>query len=122
MDADRHEDFTGVANAPIVENLQWLAERGASVTVRLPLFPGINDDEQNLRAMSAFLVQLDRSYPVDILPYHRTGVDKYARLGRSYTLTRQQPPSAANLKAAVRLFEESGLNVTVRGESYVHEH
>ncbi len=121
FDSKRHKEFTGVANTPIIKNLSWLSEHGASVTVRLPLLPEINDDETNLRDLGDFLSRLSQPYPVDILPYHSTGADKYPRLGRSYGLSQQQPPNADNIGSAVRLLEEAGLNVTVRGESYAHE-
>ena len=121
VDSHRHKDFTGVPNGPILENLTWLSEHGSRVTVRLPLIPDVNDDEENLRALASFLSSLSRPHPIDILPYHRTGVDKYARLGRSYHLSDKQPPSEARVATAAQLLEQTGLNVTVRGEPYVLE-
>jgi pyruvate formate lyase activating enzyme len=118
IDASRHRAFTGVPNRPILENLSWLSEHGATVLVRLPLIPDINDDEENLRALGRFLISLAQVYPVDILPYHRVGRDKYPRLGRSYRLSRQDPPREETLATAVGLLEDSGLTVTVRGEVY----
>jgi pyruvate formate lyase activating enzyme len=118
MDDARHQEFTGVTNRSILENLNWLSEHGASLTIRLPLIPEVNDDESNLSALGRFLYSLAQLHPVDILPYHRTGADKYARLGRSYRLASQRPPDADRIAAAVQLLEHSGLRVTVRGEPY----
>jgi pyruvate formate lyase activating enzyme len=121
MDPGGHEAFTGVHNRWILENLAWAANQGLSLTVRLPLIPGINDDEGNLQAMARFLLGLDHVPPVDILPYHRLGVDKYHRMGREYRLEAVAPPDRDGVARAVRLLGGAGLEVTVRGESYDHD-
>jgi pyruvate formate lyase activating enzyme len=87
-----------------------------ALTVRIPLIPGINDDGENLRASARFLAELSTPPPVDVLPYHRLGVDKYQRLGREYHLKGVAPPSDDRVALAVRLLQEAGLRATVRGE------
>lgn len=126
MDEERHETFSGVHNRWILENLAWAAggcgpEPCPTLTVRVPLIPGVNDDEENLLATAAFLVGLPKVPPVDILPYHRLGVDKYHRMGREYHLSDVAPPLSDTVGRAVRHLTEAGLEVTVRGEPYGHE-
>lgn len=121
MDNDRHRRFTGVDNRQILRNLEALSNHDLDVTIRLPLFPGINDDADNLSAFGAFVASLNRGHLVDILPYHRTGVDKYRRLGRGYNLLEAQPPPDTIVARAVDLLQKHGLDVTVRGDSYVLE-
>jgi pyruvate formate lyase activating enzyme len=53
---------------------------------------------------------------VDILPYHRAGVDKYGRLGREPRLPDTRPPSEEAVAAVARQLGGFGLQVTVRGE------
>jgi pyruvate formate lyase activating enzyme len=123
MDEEKHEAFTGTHNRWILENLAWVSGNGRpgdspSVTVRIPLIPGINDDEENLRAVVDFLTGLDAPPPVDILPYHRMGVDKYRRVGREYELPDVDPPPEHVIHSAVRILSEGGLTVTVRGEGH----
>lgn len=86
--------------------------------VRLPLIPGVNDDEENLLATAAFLCSLATVPRLDILPYHRLGVEKYHRTGRAYPLSNLAPPPDGSVGEAVRLLEGAGLEVTVRGERY----
>lgn len=121
MDEARHESFTGVGNRWILGNLRWVAKNGSALTVRIPLIPGINDDEENLKATGAFLAGLDSPPPVDILPYHLLGVDKYGRLEREYALTGTPPPKADGILGAVKILEEAGLQVSVRGEPHGHD-
>jgi pyruvate formate lyase activating enzyme len=124
MDEERHEAFTGVHNRWILENLKWAGDgctdRGScpALTVRIPLIPGVNDDEENLLATATFLGGLASKPPVDILPYHRLGVEKYHRMGRAYSLSEVSPPPTDEVRRAVRLLREAGLEVTVRGERH----
>lgn len=120
MDEARHEAFTGVHNRWILQNLRWAASAAANggpgLTVRIPLIPGINADEENLGATAAFLLGLEWTPPVDILPYHRLGVDKYGRMGLAYLLTDTRPPDEEIIENAVRVLSDAGITVTVRGE------
>jgi len=125
MDEDRHDAYTGVHNRWILRNLEWVGNEigpagkpGPELTVRIPLIPGVNDDEENLLASARFLARLRTPPPVDILPYHRLGVDKYDRMGREYGLGAVTPPSQDAVLLACRLLGEAGLRVTVRGEQH----
>lgn len=125
MDEERHEAYTGVHNRWILENLRWAGDGfgnsdgpGPTLTVRIPLIPGVNDDEENLLATAGFVGGLEARPPVDVLPYHRLGVDKYDRMGREYQLPAVAPPPEKAVILAVRLLEEAGLEVTVRGEHH----
>jgi len=127
MDEERHEAYTGVHNRWILENLRWAGngfgreEGGPTLTVRVPLIPGVNDDEENLLAAAAFLGGLVGRPPVDLLPYHRLGVEKYHRSGRAYALPEVQPPDEVAVASAVRLLKGGGLHVSVRGEIDGHD-
>lgn len=127
MDEERHEAFTGVPNRWILENLRWAGgvyaggETGTRFTVRIPLIPGVNDDPENLRATAKFIAGMPSPPAVDLLPYHRLGVDKYHRLGRTYHLKDVDPPGKEEVQSAARLLEEAGLHVTIRGEHHVND-
>ena len=121
MDEERHRAFTGVSNAPILENLRSLAVAGAEVVIRMPLLPGINDDDENLKSVGAFLRTLDRSFPVDILPFHRIGIDKYARLGLEHSMPDLQPPEPPAVGHAAAIMTDAGLEVMIRGIPYEHQ-
>jgi pyruvate formate lyase activating enzyme len=118
IDPDRHLAFTGVRNDWILDNVRWLGANGPPFTVRIPLIPGVNDDAENLGATADFLRGLEASPPVDVLPYHKLGVEKYVRLGRDYRLADAAAPSEDVLQEAVRVLKGAGLRVTVRGEDH----
>jgi pyruvate formate lyase activating enzyme len=117
VDGKRHEDFTGSSNEGILENLTWLSENGPPVVIRVPLFSGINDDEENISALGKFVAGLPKKHTVDLLPYHNTGIDKYRRLDHAYKMGDALPPSDAETEAVVRSLRAFGLTVLVRGDS-----
>ncbi len=58
MDSRRHREVTGAPNEVILENLRRLSAVAAKCIVRIPLIPGINDDEKNLIESGRFLASL----------------------------------------------------------------
>jgi len=52
---------------------------------------------------------------VNLLPYHRIGVDKYRRLGRTYKLENIQPSSEEKLSEVSAILRKFNLNVKLRG-------
>ena len=115
MDAIRHKKFTGVSNKKILENLEYLNSLGAHITIRFPLIPGINDDDENIIAICKFLAELKSIQDVYILPYHDFQATKYAKLGRSYDREDIQRPSCVQLSRVARRFEDSGLQINIGG-------
>lgn len=88
MDADRHRKFTGVSNARILRNLRKIAAADGVVVIRIPVVPGYNGTEENLRATARFVAEeLDgRVTQVQLLPFRKLGEDKYASLGLTYPM------------------------------------
>ncbi len=76
MDDAQHRQYTGVSNELILRNLRTLSERGHHIHLRLPIIPGINDDEGHIRQVGAFAAALPHLDQVDLLRYHHTALDK----------------------------------------------
>jgi pyruvate formate lyase activating enzyme len=102
MDAARHEEYTGASNQRIVENLRRLDDAGAAIAIRMPLIPGLNDDDANLDAVGALLAQLHGITDVRLLPYHALARSKYAAIGREDTMPCVATPDDAALTAAAQ--------------------
>lgn len=121
IDDEAHRRFTGVSNALILENLRRLSSRGSSIIVRVPIIPGINDDDESVTKIGEFVAALPRSPQVDILPYHATGTEKYRRLGKEYPLSDTHSPSIETMVEITGRLQEFGLQVTVGGQDHAHE-
>lgn len=90
IDSEKHYEYTGVRNERILENLTELLRRGYNLKVRMPLLKGINDSEDTIRRTLEFLLPFKRYknfQGIDLLPYHKLGINKYRQLDMKYTLT-----------------------------------
>lgn len=114
MDCEKHQRFTGVKNDLILANLKTLAEIGSNVIVRIPIIPGVNDEDTDIAAVSAFLtgVGLRR---IDLLPYHRIGSDKYNRLHLRYQGKDMAPPTAEHMQTIAARLSRDGFSVRIGG-------
>jgi pyruvate formate lyase activating enzyme len=115
LDANRHLHLTGVSNEIILANLKHLDREHHNIWIRLPVVPGLNDDPQNLQQLADFIVGLHHVTLVNLLPFHRTGIDKYARLGKTHALDDVHAPSVGLLETAVKIFHDAGLNARIGG-------
>lgn len=115
MDEDRHRAATGQSNKIILDNLKALSGMHSEIRVRVPVIPGINDDDSNMEAAARFLSSLAGVRQVDLLPYHRIGEPKFARMGMTYTLAGLQAPTQQRLESLAAIFSGRGLVTTIGG-------
>jgi pyruvate formate lyase activating enzyme len=115
MDDDRHQAATGRSNRIILDNLKALSGMPTEIRIRVPVIPGINDDDGNMEAAARFVSSLARVRRVDLLPYHRIGEPKFARMGITYTLAGLQAPTPQRLESLAAIFRGSGLVTTIGG-------
>jgi pyruvate formate lyase activating enzyme len=113
MDDERHKQYTGVSNKLILENLERLSAVGSQCVVRIPLIPGVNDDEKNLVESGKFLASLRKIEFVDLMGYHDIAQGKYESLGMEYRLPEIKAPSVEKMHEAAKLLEGFGLKVKV---------
>ena len=99
-DSGLHRRLTGVGNGTIRENLLKTNafEGDLKLRVRVPVIPGVNDADEEIRGIAAFCAGLDKLEYLQLLPYHRLGVDTYRKLGRVYGLPDLAAPSAAHME------------------------
>jgi pyruvate formate lyase activating enzyme len=113
MDDKRHIQYSGGSNKLILSNLQQLTQSGAQVFVRIPLIPGINDDERNLRQSADYVAELPNITGIELMGYHEIAKAKYEALGMSYRLNGTKPPTAEHLQQAGSILEGYGLKVKI---------
>ena len=115
MDGVKHKEYTGVSNERILENARKVAESGVELIIRTPVIPGFNDTAEEIRAISHFAKTLSGVREHHLLPYHRLGQDKYAGLGRKYSLSEIEPPSREKMEYLLSVAEISGLKCKIGG-------
>ena len=112
----KHQKFTGVSNRVILENLRLLDEWNKKVIVRMPLIPTINDDEENVRSLGSFIASLKTIQEIHILPYHRSGIEKYQRMGSEHTMASFAVPSREMLQGIAGTLHQYVPKVIIGGE------
>lgn len=115
MDDTRHREVTGVSNQRILENLRMLDSHGHKIILRIPLIPRINDDVYNIYQMAQLARGLSSLERIDLLPYHKIGQDKYARIGRINPMPKTEPLTETQVNAVAQQLRDCGLNVNIGG-------
>ena len=113
--SDRHRAFTGVPSEKILANVAQLITEKADVTVRIPVIPGCNTDQES---ESAFISYFYSCHPkqIELLPYHSYGEKKYELLRRAYPgadIPGEQAQSCA--EALQHTLLEQGFSVRISG-------
>lgn len=119
MNVLKHQEYTGVSNKEIIENLTWVCEHQANVILRLPMIPEFNMDVEDLRELRTLITELGIR-EVNLMPFHQMGKDKYSHLGKSYQLARQPDlrldEGAMNQLAHIRdMLQSEKITVTIGG-------
>lgn len=115
MDPAKHKEYTGVDNVVILDNLKAISEAGALINVRYPFMPGLNTDDENVRALGRFVSELKGITMVNILPYHTVAKGKHDRWHMDYKLPDLLPPTESMTAHAASILEEFGLKVRIGG-------
>jgi pyruvate formate lyase activating enzyme len=113
-DSPRHKSLAGTPNELILENARRIAATSVDVVVRVPVIPGHNDSDENMRAIAAFAAEIGVRC-ANLLPYHNFGVAKYGRLDLAYKLGDLKGPDSEQLKVLKSIFESYGITAKIGG-------
>lgn len=103
IDNKAHKQLTGWSNENILDCARYLSEIGKPVWIRHVLVPGINDNDEALYGLRAFIDTLSNVERVEVLPYHALGVYKWEQLEMPYALTDVKPPTEESLLHARKI-------------------
>ena len=115
LDPRKHEAFTTKDNRLILENARQIAREARCLIIRTPVIPSFNDTPEEIRAIAEFTKGLGSVREMHLLPYHRIGSDKYAGLGRTYTMAHISPPSKEQMQMLLEVVNATGLVAKIGG-------
>jgi pyruvate formate lyase activating enzyme len=109
MNPERHKKWTGVDNKRLLENFKkaYVTFPHIEFITRTPLIPGINADEEHIRAVLEFIKPHKNVIDFELLPYHRYGTGKYEFLGKVYELKDFNAPSPELLAQLRGIIDEA---------------
>jgi pyruvate formate lyase activating enzyme len=111
MDDKTHGLYTGQSNERILANLEGLSLLGVNLVVRIPVIPGVNDDDEEMQRIGRFLSSLPKRPVVELLAYHNIAEAKYTGMGMAYALGVIKAPPAEQIQAHAACLERFGLVV-----------
>lgn len=115
MDREKHMQYVSKPNTLVLENAQKIARAAQNLVIRVPVVPTFNDTEQEIADIAKFAASLPGVKKMHILPYHRLGADKYASLGREYTMADILPPSDDKMARLQRAAQRCGIECQIGG-------
>lgn len=143
MNEEEHVKYTGVSNSLILQNLKQLFHYGKEVIIRIPVIPGITDNEMNIQTIISFLQSNtgnqshpDSAFPtmvhskltlpikggntscppdIHLLPYHTVAKNKYRRFRMEEKMGETKPSQPQTLSALKISFEAAGFHVQIEG-------
>lgn len=115
IDPLMHLKYTGISNAEILDNLQFLLEQKAGLWIRIPIIPGITDTKNNLSGIAAWLKKHKFKQQINLLPYHKIAMAKYTRLHIPYRMNGTREPGADRMQEILAYFKTFGFDVKIGG-------
>jgi len=98
-----HKEGTGVSNRLILSNLEFLASKGANITVRYPVIPSFNDKREELTGAARLIYSLGIK-SVELLPYHAMGEHKWPAVNKP--VVRYSAPTDEQMAEYRELFNQ----------------
>lgn len=115
LDPKVHKQFTGVSNEMILENAMYIAKNAKEMIVRVPVIPGFNADPVSIACIAKFATCLENVKELHLLPYHDLGSNKYAMMGKDYSLAGTKKPGEELMEELKAIVEDEGLICKIGG-------
>ncbi len=108
-DPERHKKWCGADNSHILANFKKAYETFPEkiFIARTPVIPGVNDDEEHIRSVLAFIRPHKNVIDYELLPYFNFGESKYGFLGRVYELEDFVPPTPETMHRLQAIIDEA---------------
>ncbi|MBR5613695.1 MAG: glycyl-radical enzyme activating protein [Clostridia bacterium] len=113
--SEKHKAYTTQPNELILENARKIANSAKELIIRVPVIPGFNDTEDEIRDIAKFTKSLQTVKELHLLPYHRLGEVKYEGLDRDYGMKNAELISAEHIEKLKQVVEVTGLVCKIGG-------
>jgi pyruvate formate lyase activating enzyme len=116
MDSTIHQQYTGVSNELIFDNIRILASTDAPIIIRIPVIPKVTDSNENTMQTISFLKSLNgKIREVHLLPFHNTAKGKYVRVSKDNPFGNVKSLQKEEIKEIEKQFLTAGFIVKIGG-------
>jgi pyruvate formate lyase activating enzyme len=112
----RYRRLTGVDLAPTLAFARRLSDLGKLMWIRFVLVPGLTDRDDDVEGLATFVAGLGTVERLDVLPFHKLGAPKYARLGIPFPLDHTPTPGQDLVRRVRDQFTRHGINTNSSGD------
>lgn len=110
-----HIKCTGVSNEKILTNIEKMSEDNRKFWIRIPVVPNVNITFNEMELIGEFLADKNAEL-IELIPYHKMGINKYKIWGINYTLNDVKVPESKYMKICYDILSKSCKNVIFQGE------
>lgn len=107
----KYEQFTGAKQRHALDFIERMNEKNIPFYFRYLLIPKFSDDMKDIDKFIQFAHKQPMLKGIELLPYHRLGVNKWKGLGMEYELDGVLPPSKETVATIREHIRQSGLKV-----------
>ncbi|HON06488.1 MAG TPA: glycyl-radical enzyme activating protein [Verrucomicrobiota bacterium] len=115
ISSQKHKLYTGTPNDVILENLLLLNAIHKNIWLRIPVIEGINTDESEIERIARFIDPLNSIKQINLLPYHKIGINKAMRIKDDKRANEYVSPSYETLDRIKQILKTSGKVVNIGG-------
>jgi pyruvate formate lyase activating enzyme len=116
LDPQKHQEYTGIDNKIILENVQKLGETGKAHIIRTPVIPGVNDIPEEIAAITGFLAARPAARGLlyyELLNFNPLGASKYDALNVKNHFRETRPLKAVEMEALMAAAVKPGILVRI---------
>ena len=114
-DKDKFKTFTNGDAKLVLDNLNKLNDYEAHIIVRIPIIPGFNHTESEMKQMIDFVSTLNNVREIHFLPYHTFGAEKYKMLGMEYLYGNEKQVQDAELSSYLQYAQLKKFHTKIGG-------
>ncbi|WP_019552566.1 glycyl-radical enzyme activating protein [Propionispira raffinosivorans] len=118
IDRKKSKKYLGTDSLIMLNNLRQLVKKHSKIVIRIPLIPGVNDDDEFEKIIS-FINTLDAIKTVHILPFHQIGSGKYRMIGKKYSMMNVMENNKYNIEKCRRMMSRFIKDVDVGGSNFI---
>jgi pyruvate formate lyase activating enzyme len=114
-DRDKFKAFTNGDAELVMNNLNKLNDSKAHIIVRIPVIPGFNHSEKEMKQMIDFVATLKNVTEMHFLPYHTFGTEKYKMLDMEYLLGNEKQVQDSELGSYIEYAQLKKFHTKIGG-------
>jgi pyruvate formate lyase activating enzyme len=107
-DPELHRRLTGQSNQQVLENLDFLYQRGKQIVLRCPMIPTVNDTDEHFQAIARMCQDHPGFSGIELMAYHNLGVAKSGHIGKEALLADVAPATQEVQAAWISRLHELG--------------